>query len=362
MAESGAEYRVPDRLTVWLLASDCYTERTMAQTADIASSGGRIVGMRCAGELARQREARIVLFGKTMIAGATTGGSAGVICLHDLGAVYAQPTLLGDARIRELRREHDYAFQPWGALSLVYEGGAWPPPNPYAARFDDGAPDSIYAHELLDRGAVLNAGGLWGAKIAALAGSAVALMPQRIQVRVATAFDDGLTAAPLTGVPESVDGEGVWYRGELGGTLLFGQHHNLTTPGYTAGPDYVNRINDEGYPVAVERVYRRYWELPYSVFLNGWCCVSGTTEDGFPIISRDERLANFFHALGMNGHCDDLPRRRRAGGGGTDAARRHIDRSAPADRAGGAAGFRAARRGPVRPTRVAELQTGMIDR
>ena len=199
MAESGAEYRVPDRLTVWLRASDCYTERTMAQTADIGSSGGGIVGMRCAGELARQREARIVLFGKTMIAGATTGGSAGVICLHDLGAVYAQLTLLGDARIRELRREHDYAFQPWGALSLVYEGGAWPPPNPYAARFDDGAPDSIYAHELLDRGAVLNAGGLWGAKIAALADSAVALTPQRIQVRVATAFDDGLTAAPRPG-------------------------------------------------------------------------------------------------------------------------------------------------------------------
>ena len=34
----------------------------------------------------------------------------------------------------------------------------------------------------------------------------------------------------------------------------------------------------------------------------GWCCVYGTTEDGFPIISRDTRLANFYHALGMNGH------------------------------------------------------------
>ena len=348
------------------------------RTADIAIIGGGIIGMSCAYELARQSERRIVLFDKQNPASGTTGGSAGVICLHDMGAIYAQLTLLGYARIQQLRREHEFGFQPWGSLHVAYAPGQFPPPpNAYERRFAYGD-DSIYAQELLApaelarrypwikpegvlggvlypnqgfldpyalvalyerlalatgrveihrntpvlqirtvgeriatlvtrRGAwqvgeVLNAGGPWGAKIAALAGSDLALTPQRIQVCVATGFDDGVEAAPLTGVPESVDGEGVWCRGELGGTLLFGQHHNTTKPGYTVDPDYVNRVNDREYPQAVEQVYRRYWHLPNSVFLNGWCCVYGTTEDGFPIISRDTQLANFYHALGMNGH------------------------------------------------------------
>jgi sarcosine oxidase subunit beta len=334
--------------------------------------------MSCAYELARQSDQRIVLFDKQNPASGTTGGSAGVICLHDMGALYAQLTLLGYARIQQLRQEYDFGFHPWGTLSVIYAPGQFPPPaSAYVQRFAYGD-DSIYAQELLSpaeltrrypwikpdgvlggvlypnqgfldpyalvelyeqlalatgrveihrntpvlqirteadrittlvtrRGAwqvgdVLNAGGPWGARIAALAGSNLALTPQRIQVCVATGFDDGVETAPLTSVPESVDGEGVWCRGELGGTLLFGQHHNTTKPGFTVDPDYVNRVNDRAYPQAVERVYRRYWHLPNSVFLNGWCCVYGTTEDGFPIISPDTRLANFYHALGMNGH------------------------------------------------------------
>lgn len=348
------------------------------QIADIAIIGGGIIGMSCAYELARQSDARIVVFDKQPIGGGTTGGSAGVICLHDMGALYAQLTLLGFARVQELRKEHEFGFRPWGSLSVVYDRGQWPPaPNPYAARFG-GGDDSIYAETLLDAdalvarypwirpervrggllqhnqgfvdpyqltqlyeqlalatgrvqvqrtspvlqirsdgdqiqtlvtrrgawqvGTVLNAAGPWGAKVAALAGSHLALTPQRIQVCVATGFDDGVGAAPLTGVPESVNGEGVWCRGELGGTLLFGEHHHTVQERFTTDPDYVNRVNDPEYPAAVEAVYRRYWHLPQSVFLNGWCCVYGSTADGFPILSRDERLTNFYHAVGMNGH------------------------------------------------------------
>lgn len=348
------------------------------RTADIAVIGGGIIGMSCAYELARQGAGRVVLFDKQNPASGTTGGSAGVICLHDMGPLYAQMTLIGYARVQELRRAYDFPFHPWGTLSVVYEPGPFPPPpNPYAERFGGGA-DSIYAREYLDpeslrrrfpwikpegvrggvfypnqgfidpyelvalyerlavetgwvevcrntpvlqirtageriatlvtrRGAwpvgrVLNAGGPWGAKVAALAGCTLALTPQRIQVCLATAFDDGIEQAPLTGVPSSVDGVGVWCRGELGGTLLFGQHWHTTRPGCTVDPDHVNRVNDLTYPEAVEQVYRRYWHLPRSLFLNGWCCVYGTTEDGFPIISRDPLLANFYHAVGMNGH------------------------------------------------------------
>lgn len=348
------------------------------RSADIAIIGGGIIGMSCAYELARQGAGRVVLFDKQSPASGTTGGSAGVICLHDMGALYAQLTLVGYARIQELRRSYDFGFQPWGSLSVFYKEDAFPPEETaYEQRFGGGS-DSIYYKEelaadaLLQRypwikpervkggvlypnqgyldpyalvalyerlaletgrveiqrntlvlqirtegeriatlvtrrgawqvGTVLNAGGPWGAKIAALAGSELALTPQRIQVCVATGFDDGIEQAPLTGVPEAVGDEWVWCRGELGGTLLFGQHHHTTKAGYTVDPDYVNRANDPAYPQAVEQVYRRYWKLPKSVFLNGWCCVYGTTEDGFPIISRDTRLANFYHAVGMNGH------------------------------------------------------------
>jgi sarcosine oxidase subunit beta len=348
------------------------------RSADVAIIGGGIIGMSCAYELARQGAGRVVLFDKQNPASGTTGGSAGVVCLHDMGELYALLTLIGYARYQQLRHDYDFTFNTWGSLNVIYEPDRFPPAlNPYQQRFGAGE-NSIYAHELLEppellhrypwikpegvkggllytnqgfidpyelvtlyeqlaleterveihrntpvlqirtenerittlvtrRGQwqaerVLNAGGPWGAKVAALAGSQLNLTPQRIQVCVATAFDDGVESAPLTSVPESVDGEGVWCRGELGGTLLFGQHHHTTKASYTVDPDYVNRVNDSHYPEAVEQVYRRYWHLPHSLFLNGWCCVYGTTEDGFPIISRDTRLQNFYHAVGLNGH------------------------------------------------------------
>ena len=352
----------------------------MTQTTDIAIIGGGIIGLSCAYELARQSDARIVVFDKSNMAGGTTGGSAGVICLHDMGELYAQLTLAGYARIQQLRREYGFGFQPWGLLNVIYEPGKVPSrPNAYEQRFGGGA-DSIYHHEALTReqvlerfpwikpervsgavhypnqgfidtyelvslyerlatstgrvqvkhnapvldirsdgqritslitrhgewqtGQVLNAAGPWGAKVAALAGREIALTPQRIQVCAATGFEDGIVRAPLTGVPESVQGEGVWCRGELGGMLLFGQHHNTTLAqaGFTVDPDCVNRVNDADYPSAVREVYSRYWQLPKSVFLNGWCCVYGTTPDGFPILSRDSVLDNFYYALGLNGH------------------------------------------------------------
>jgi sarcosine oxidase subunit beta len=348
-------------------------------TADIAVIGGGIIGTSIAYELARQGAGRVVLFDKRGMGGATTAGSAGVICLHDMGEIYAQLTLLGYARVQQLRREHGFGFPPWGSLHVVYEPGQWPPaPNVYERRFATGRPDDIYRHELLDApellrrfpwigpqgvrggvlhsnqgfidtyelvelyerlaretgrvelhhnnpvlqirteggriatlvtrrgpwrvGQVVNAAGPWGAKVAALAGVELPLTPQRIQVCAATAFDDGIEGAPLLGVPGGVEGEGVWCRGEIGGVMLFGQHHHVTQAGFTVDPDYVNRANDADHPARVERAVRRYWRLPRSTFLNGWCCAYGTTADGFPIISRDAALGNFYHAVGMNGH------------------------------------------------------------
>ena len=133
-------------------------------------------------------------------------------------------------------------------------------------------------------GQVLNAGGPWGARLAALAGTEIRLTPQRVQVCVATAYDDGDYQAPLTGVPGSaVDGDGVWCRGERGGAMIFGQHHHATRLDLpTADPDHFNRGNDPGYPEAVEAIYRRYYRIPKAAFLAGWSCVYGTTAGRLP--------------------------------------------------------------------------------
>jgi sarcosine oxidase, subunit beta len=150
-------------------------------------------------------------------------------------------------------------------------------------------------------GQVLNAGGPWGAKVADMAGTSVPLTPQRIQVCVARAPGD-YPIAPLTGVPDTLDGESVWCRGEEGGMLLFGQHHHFTKSGASADPDFVNRENDASYPADVANLYSPWWSLSPTEFMNGWCCVYGTTTDGYPIVARDTAVANLFHALGMNGH------------------------------------------------------------
>lgn len=351
----------------------------MVNTADIAIIGGGIIGTSCAYELARRGAGKIVLFEKEGPASGTSGRSAGVICRCDLGPIYVRLTMVGFQRIAEFSREHDFTFNPWGGLQVVWEPGEFPPPSPAMELYSTG-PQGIYVREILERdallarfpwikpegvrggiftpnegfidpyelialyrqllsalphvelsynnpvlhvrrdgahiteiatrkglwraGAVLNAGGPWGAKLATLAGTAIDLTPQRVQVCVATAYDDGDFQAPLTGVPGAVvDGDGVWCRGERGGAMLFGQHHHATRGDLPASdPDYFNRGNDPGYPEAVEAIYRRYYRLPTAVFLSGWSCVYGTTADGYPIISRDSHVDNLYHAVGMNGH------------------------------------------------------------
>ena len=78
-----------------------------------------------------------------------------------------------------------------------------------------------------------------------MAGTSVPLTPQRIQVCVAKAPGDH-PIAPLCGVPDALDGESVWCRGEEGGMLLFGEHHHFTKPGVSADPDFVNRVMTPG--------------------------------------------------------------------------------------------------------------------
>ena len=351
---------------------------TGTRHADIAVIGGGVVGMSCAWELARQSDARVVVFDKMVPPSGTSGGSGGVICLHDIGEIYVALSLKGYARVREFAQEHHFGFRPYGLVDVRYEPDEFPPrPGPYDRRFG-GRPDSMYHYEVIDRrevlgrypwlkpdglkgaaffpnlgfvvphelvslyqrlaestgrveihpntpvleirtqadrvalvvtkhgawnvGQVVNAAGPWGAKIATLAGTSVNLTTQRIQVAFATTFDDDIGLPPLMGVAGQVDGEGVWCRGEVGGGMLFAVHRSIPRPDWVVDPDHVKRDNDPGFAQKVERSFRRFFNLPRTRFLNGWVCVYGSTEDGYPIIGRDARIRNLCHALGMNGH------------------------------------------------------------
>jgi sarcosine oxidase subunit beta len=347
------------------------------RSAEVAVVGGGILGMACAYELAAAG-AQVVLFERRALAGGTTGGSAGVVCLHDMGELYAVLSLVGYDRVRRLQRDHGYAFHQYGSMGYWRAGEPEldTEPSAFAAAYDTG-PDSIYyrvrltsqqmrsrfgwlpddvaggvlypnqgfinPYELVDlysrlgqatgrltvlpgtpvlaikhdgdrvtrlvtrRGAfdvgtVVNAAGPWGAKVAGLAGVGLDLIPQRIQVAVATGYEDGIERTPLVSWPGSVDGASGWCRGEEGDTLLFGEHHHVPDPRYTVDPDFADMANDVDFPAQVAEMVRRHWKLPTAEFLPGWNCIYGMTPDGYPLVGTAGGLSNLVHVLGCNGH------------------------------------------------------------
>lgn len=152
-------------------------------------------------------------------------------------------------------------------------------------------------------GAVLNAAGPWGRKAAELAGVEVPLEPQRVQVCIATAFDDGRDPLPhISGTDIHIDGERVWLRGEVGGTVLLAEHQDATTAEAPVDPDTVARSTDDDFASKVARAARDLLGLHRAEFLNGWTCVYGTTRDGHPLIGEDPSLDGLYHVIGCNGH------------------------------------------------------------
>lgn len=347
----------------------------MASHAEVAVVGGGILGMACAYELAIAG-AQVVLFERRALASGTSGGSAGVICLHDMGELYAVMSLVGYDRIRRLQRDQGYEFHQYGALSYWRKGQEAPPESAFAMAYEDGA-DSMYHRTLLtpaelrtryawlpddvagahfypnqgfinpyqlvdlyarlgkatgrltvlpgtpvlavqhdsqrvtrlitrrgpwDVDTVVNAAGPWGAKVASLAGIELELVPQRIQVAVATGFDDTITRAPLIGWPDAVNGVPGWCRGEEGDMLLFGEHRDLPELQLRVDPDFVDMTNDAEYPGRVKAMITQHWTLPKAEFLPGWNCIYGMTPDGYPMVGAAEPLANLVHVLGCNGH------------------------------------------------------------
>lgn len=153
-------------------------------------------------------------------------------------------------------------------------------------------------------GTVINASGAWSGKVSGLAGTSIHITPQRMNVVAVVPEQGALAQVPLHGTRGlKWEGDGVWCRGETGGTILFGQHRDLTDPSKgVADPDYFDSCADQGFAAAVEANIEQYYRLPEHRTLNGWTCVYDTSDDGFPIVGTDEQVANLIHAVGMNGH------------------------------------------------------------
>lgn len=152
-------------------------------------------------------------------------------------------------------------------------------------------------------GIVINAAGAWGDKIAALAGSHVAITPQRVNVAVVAQYDED-SRIPLHGVAGmSWEGDGVWARGEVGGGALFGQHRELTKHDYPkVDPDFFDGTADSAFLERLAPIVDDLYGWPTGSTVPGWTCVYDTSPDGFPLIGDDVQVGNLIHAVGMNGH------------------------------------------------------------
>lgn len=153
-------------------------------------------------------------------------------------------------------------------------------------------------------GLVINAAGAWANKVSGLAATHVNITPQRMNVMIAVPTAADMPELPLHGAPGlQWQGDGVWCRGETGGTALFGQHRDKVDPAQpTADPDHYDAMADQGFAANVGNCLDRYYRLPAHLVLNGWTCVYDVTDDGYPILGFDPKVANLIHAVGMNGH------------------------------------------------------------
>lgn len=153
-------------------------------------------------------------------------------------------------------------------------------------------------------GLVINAAGAWANKVSGLADTGVRITPQRMNVMSAVPTGLEFPDLPLHGAPGlRWQGDGVWCRGETGGTALFGQHRDKVDQSQpSADPDFFDALPDAGFDIQIRASLERYYRLPAHLVLDGWTCVYDVTDDGFPVLGRDEKVANLIHAVGMNGH------------------------------------------------------------
>ena len=137
---------------------------------------------------------------------------------------------------------------------------------------------------------VVDAGGPWGAEIAAMAGLALPLRPCRRQIFVTRPF-------PIRAdLPLVLDLDHPFYfRPEAGGVLLSGAEVEETR-------SYDRTLDESGLEALVERAVHRCPTLAEAEISGGWAGIRTLTPDGSAILGDAPGVPGLLLAVGMSGH------------------------------------------------------------
>ncbi|MFB6125083.1 MAG: NAD(P)/FAD-dependent oxidoreductase [Halanaeroarchaeum sp.] len=162
---------------------------------------------------------------------------------------------------------------------------------------DDAVVGVVVDGERVDADFVVNAAGPWAARVAAMAGVDLPVVPRRRQVQVV----DPSPAVPAS-VPLTIDlDSGVYFRPEREGAALVGGQFE-STPDPEADPDRYRHSPDLDWQIdAVERAAEIAGYFgPETRLKRGWAGLYAVTPDHHPIL--EETLPGFVSALGFSGH------------------------------------------------------------
>ncbi len=138
---------------------------------------------------------------------------------------------------------------------------------------------------------VIDAAGAWGARIGAMAGVALPIVPLRRHIFV---------TAPVPGLdhefPLTIEfASGLYFHRESGGVLL-----GMADP--NDGPDQDDSVNWDFLPTVVERALERLPVLEHATVKTGWAGYYEDTPDRHPILGTIDAVPGFISAAGFSGH------------------------------------------------------------
>ncbi len=138
---------------------------------------------------------------------------------------------------------------------------------------------------------VVNAAGAWGAKIGALAGLTLPIVPLRRHIFV---------TAPVPGLdheyPLTIEfASGLYFHRESGGVLL-----GMADP--DDGPSFDDSVNWDFLPTVVEHALARLPVLEQATVKTGWAGFYEDTPDRHPILGLVDEVPGFVSAAGFSGH------------------------------------------------------------
>ena len=145
---------------------------------------------------------------------------------------------------------------------------------------------------------VVNAAGVWGGRIAQMAGIDLPITPSRQQLATFKLPAD--FPRPLPVVVDLVNG--AYYRPEMGDLLMVGSRNpaGVASP---ADPDRFNEgVDEDRVARATELICRRFPVMERGLAVGGYASLYDLTPDLHFIIERSPEVEGLVHAVGFSGH------------------------------------------------------------